>query len=820
MSETKELRKPVSLQNLNSPSSRSSNNGTRIGPYLVGKTLGVGSTGRVKLGTHIETGNRVAIKIIAKASLLEKYSKDPVKQLNMNQKLEREITLMKLIQHPNIMQLYDVYETDRDLYLILEHIEGGELFDYLVKRGRLSEPEALGFFQQIIYGVDFCHRNHICHRDLKPENLLLDKNLNIKIADFGMASLQVPTKMLETSCGSPHYASPEIIKGIKYDGTAADVWSCGIILYALLTGNLPFDDENIRRLLSKVKTGVYYMPEYLSSDAKNLISRMLVVDPAKRIKMSEIMKHPWFTSIPPKAQYLPAALESVGDTAFNPDMLDEEILKSLHLIGWGDEEQLKEKLSNDESNFEKVFYALLLQRKTNFFENYDINKLTEWDIEGGPRRRTESYNSLLTDRNAKDIYKSSDTLISSPVMGSPSPLSSKSTVSSSCTNVSPVNRSDSPSRSSASNGNIKTLEKQTSREELIKRQQKNAVHVNSPLATNLVNNTNIDNSQKPSVPQEHATSSPAEKELKHHASNGNVYNNINISTEELNNHINTGGGKPKPLQINIPKLDEIKGGGNRMSLNLQVGTPRFHRRKADFPIPPSPVITSTPKKSWFANLFNFKPEAVTLLSESNVEQTSSMIQDLMESLEIKYQSRREGGFKCKWDGGQIPANVLAAAKGQVVGGREESTLLESTSNNTSNKKINNQGTSSNNVSNINTDVPKADINPEENSSGIYTTPTSAKTSKPEESSNHSIPTENSSDTPAITVTPSNGMVAMKSVKFKIDIIPSEENTSEKTSTRVIFTQQQGSYSSFQVVVYNIKSTWETCEKEQEQTKTD
>ncbi|OUM59119.1 hypothetical protein PIROE2DRAFT_15449, partial [Piromyces sp. E2] len=296
--------------------------------------------------------------------------------------------------------------------------------------------------------------------------------------------------------------------------------------------------------------------------------------------MSEIMKHPWFTSIPPKAPYLPAALETVGDTAFNPDMLDEEILKSLHLIGWGDEEQLKEKLSNDESNFEKVFYALLLQRKTNFFENYDINKLSEWDIEGGPRRRTESYNSLLTDRNAKDIYKSSDTLIASPLAGSPSPLGSNSTtISSSCTNVGPSNKPETSSRTSVSNGNIIGLEKQTSREELIKRQQKNAVHVNSPLATNLVNNNNIDNSQKPSVPQEHASTSPAEKELKHHVSNGNVYNNINISTEELNNHINSGGGKPKPLQINIPKLDEIKGGGNRMSLNLQVGTPRFHRRK-------------------------------------------------------------------------------------------------------------------------------------------------------------------------------------------------------------------------------------------------
>jgi serine/threonine protein kinase len=144
-------------------------------------------------------------------------------------------------------------------FLVLEHIEGGELFDYLVKRGRLSESEALAFFQQIIFGVEFCHRHLVCHRDLKPENLLLDKEMNVKIADFGMASLQGPGRMLETSCGSPHYASPEIIKGIKYNGPGADVWSCGVILYALLTGNLPFDDENIRKLLTKVKAGMYFI---------------------------------------------------------------------------------------------------------------------------------------------------------------------------------------------------------------------------------------------------------------------------------------------------------------------------------------------------------------------------------------------------------------------------------------------------------------------------------------------------------------------------------------------------------------------------------
>ncbi|KAI9003626.1 kinase-like domain-containing protein [Gaertneriomyces semiglobifer] len=314
--------------------------GQRIGPYMVGKTLGVGSTGRVKLGSHIETGHKVGIKIIPKEAI-HKEGKEGTGGLN--KKLEREITIMKLIQHPNVLQLYDVYETDKELFLILEFVEGGELFDYLVKKGRLSESEALSFFQQIMFGIDFCHRYLICHRDLKPENLLLDRDLNVKIADFGMASLQVPSKMLETSCGSPHYASPEIIKGIKYDGAAADIWSCGVILYALLTGNLPFDDENIRRLLSKVKSGVYVIPEHVSDDAKDLIRKMLQIKPGDRITMRDIFRHPWFTSRPPKN---PSVMNYNVDEVKLQRPIDDlndiepDILNSLSLLGWGNEEEL------------------------------------------------------------------------------------------------------------------------------------------------------------------------------------------------------------------------------------------------------------------------------------------------------------------------------------------------------------------------------------------------------------------------------------------------------------------------------------------------
>lgn len=167
----------------------------------------------------------------------------------------------------------------------MEYVPGGELFDYLVSRGRLDEPEAVHYFQQIIHAVDYCHRFHICHRDLKPENLLLDAERNIKVADFGMAAWQAGEKMLETSCGSPHYASPEIVAGKAYNGASSDIWSCGVILYALLAGRLPFDDDNIRVLLQKVKVGRFEMPAEIQGPARDLLFRMLDKDPVQRIKV-------------------------------------------------------------------------------------------------------------------------------------------------------------------------------------------------------------------------------------------------------------------------------------------------------------------------------------------------------------------------------------------------------------------------------------------------------------------------------------------------------------------------------------------------------
>lgn len=263
---------------------------------------------------------------------------------------------------------FDTYTfTNIYRYLVLEYIEGGELFDYLIKKGRLEEREAVNYFRQIVQGVHYCHKFNICHRDLKPENLLLDKERNIKIADFGMAALEINDRMLETSCGSPHYASPEIVAGKNYHGGPSDIWSCGIILFALLTGHLPFDDENIRRLLLKVQSGKFKMPEYLSIEAKDLISRMLRINPQERLHMSEILKHPLLKKYPQRipglkqARRLPTT-SGTTDATKPIKTIDEEILKNLQTLWHGeDRERIIEKLMSDELNSEKTFYCLLMK---------------------------------------------------------------------------------------------------------------------------------------------------------------------------------------------------------------------------------------------------------------------------------------------------------------------------------------------------------------------------------------------------------------------------------------------------------------------------
>ncbi|TMS37184.1 hypothetical protein L596_004164 [Steinernema carpocapsae] len=310
----------------------------------------------VKTGTHCITGRKVAIKIVNKEKLSD----------SVLQKVEREIAIMKLIEHPHVLHLFDVYENKKYLYLLLEHVSGGELFDYLVRKGRLMAKEARKFFRQIISALDFCHAHNICHRDLKPENLLLDERNNIKVADFGMASLQVEGSMLETSCGSPHYACPEVIRGEKYDGRKADVWSCGVILYALLVGALPFDDDNLRNLLEKVKKGVFHIPHFVPSDCQNLLRSMIEVDPHKRFSLSDVFKHPWVAGSSKTELELELPMAQVVQTHIIPseENIDPDVFRHMNSLGcFKDKEKLIRELLSTKHNTEKMVYFLLLDRK-------------------------------------------------------------------------------------------------------------------------------------------------------------------------------------------------------------------------------------------------------------------------------------------------------------------------------------------------------------------------------------------------------------------------------------------------------------------------
>jgi 5'-AMP-activated protein kinase catalytic alpha subunit len=323
--------------------------------YKLGKTLGIGSFGKVKIAEHALTGHKVAIKIL---------NRRKIRNMEMEEKVRREIKILRLFMHPHIIRLYEVIETQTDIYVVMEYVKSGELFDYIVEKGSLQEDEARNFFQQIISGVEYCHRNMVVHRDLKPENLLLDSRCNVKIADFGLSNIMLDGHFLKTSCGSPNYAAPEVISGKLYAGPEVDVWSCGVILYALLCGTLPFDDENIPNLFKKIKGGIYTLPSHLSPGARDLIPRMLVVDPMKRMTIPEIRQHAWFQLHLPRYLAVPPP-----DTIQQAKKIDEEILQEVVTMGF-DRNKLVESLHNRSQNEATVTYYLLLDNRFRVSSGY------------------------------------------------------------------------------------------------------------------------------------------------------------------------------------------------------------------------------------------------------------------------------------------------------------------------------------------------------------------------------------------------------------------------------------------------------------------
>ncbi|XP_042945850.1 CBL-interacting serine/threonine-protein kinase 23-like isoform X6 [Carya illinoinensis] len=278
--------------------SRSNNNSrTRVGKYELGRTLGAGNFAKVKFARNVETGENVAIKILDKEKVLKH---------KMIGQIKREISTMKLIRHPNVIRMYEA------------------------SKGRLKEDEARKYFQQLINAVDYCHSRGVFHRDLKPENLLLDVNGVLKVSDFGLSALPQQVRedgLLHTTCGTPNYVAPEVINNKGYDGAKADLWSCGVILFVLMAGYLPFEESNLAALYKKIFKADFTCPPWFSSSAKKLIKRILDPSPSTRITIAEVIENEWF-----KKGYKPPSFEDADVSLVDVDDIFNEIGDSRELV--------------------------------------------------------------------------------------------------------------------------------------------------------------------------------------------------------------------------------------------------------------------------------------------------------------------------------------------------------------------------------------------------------------------------------------------------------------------------------------------------------
>ncbi|CAK9187958.1 unnamed protein product [Ilex paraguariensis] len=357
---------------------------THIGPWQLGRTLGKGSSARVRLCRHSITNQLAAVKIVnrrmaylvqdSSLAALSKWDSNLPDKINGEMRvpmaIEREVAILKLIEHPNIMKLYDIWENRSEMC--------GDLFTFINSKGRLSEEVSMYFFRQMISAITYCHSFNVCHRDLKPENILITADLQIKIADFGMAALhQTANHQLATACGSPHYAAPELLKNRQYRGDRADIWSLGVILYAMLSATLPFDDPDLRVMMAKTKKGNYEMPKCLSPEAEDLIKRMLQVNPDRRISLKEIWRHPvvqkysYLDDFGDNSGQLPDTRKGFQYTPVPSQEIDPQLLRQLRSM-WHmfTEQDLTFKLLCEEPNDQKAFYWLLYNYRDKQLEDF------------------------------------------------------------------------------------------------------------------------------------------------------------------------------------------------------------------------------------------------------------------------------------------------------------------------------------------------------------------------------------------------------------------------------------------------------------------
>ncbi|XP_034996157.1 serine/threonine-protein kinase SIK2 [Zootoca vivipara] len=333
----------------------------RVGFYEIEGTLGKGNFAVVKLGRHRITRSEVAIKIIDKSQL---------DSVNL-EKIYREVQIMKMLDHPHIIKLYQVMETKSMLYLVTEYAKNGEIFDYLANHGRLSESEARRKFWQILSAVEYCHSRKIVHRDLKAENLLLDNNMNIKIADFGFGNFYKRGEPLTTWCGSPPYAAPEVFEGQQYEGPQLDIWSMGVVLYVLVCGALPFDGPTLPILRQRVLEGRFRIPYFMSEECEHLIRRMLVLDPSKRLTIAQIKEHKWMlVEVPVQRPILyPQGQEnepSIGE-------YNEQVLRLMHSLGI-DQQKTIESLQDKSYNHFAAIYYLLIERLKSHRSSFPVEQ--------------------------------------------------------------------------------------------------------------------------------------------------------------------------------------------------------------------------------------------------------------------------------------------------------------------------------------------------------------------------------------------------------------------------------------------------------------
>ncbi|XP_074480504.1 serine/threonine-protein kinase MARK2 isoform X3 [Sebastes fasciatus] len=351
----------------NSVATTTSDDQPHIGNYRLLKTIGKGNFAKVKLARHVLTGKEVAVKIIDKTQLnsssLQKVGRGggPNGGAGSLEKLFREVRIMKMLNHPNIVKLFEVIETEKTLYLVMEYASGGEVFDYLVAHGRMKEKEARAKFRQIVSAVQYCHQKCIVHRDLKAENLLLDADMNIKIADFGFSNEFTLGNKLDTFCGSPPYAAPELFQGKKYDGPEVDVWSLGVILYTLVSGSLPFDGQNLKELRERVLRGKYRIPFYMSTDCENLLKKFLILNPSKRGSLEQIMRDRWM-NVGHEEEELKPYIEPM------PDYKDPRRTDIMLTMGFSQEE-IQDSLVNQKYNDVMAAYLLLDYRNSELDES-------------------------------------------------------------------------------------------------------------------------------------------------------------------------------------------------------------------------------------------------------------------------------------------------------------------------------------------------------------------------------------------------------------------------------------------------------------------